>query len=204
VGNSTVYSNVTGAAITTNGTITVQGAATLSNTIAVTGATTLSNSIAFTVNATFSKTIAVTGAGSSYVVTASGCGVGTFRLTLLANSISGIVAGPTADSVTSDVVIERTPPTVTVTFPASLTNAATLDYGLTFSESVTGLTASDFTISGSACEVSTVSGLVTRYTVQVTRCADGANVLLAMQANSVSDAATNLGPVVAPILQPLP
>ena len=142
--------------------------------------------------------IAVSGAGTSYTVTASGCSVGSFRLTLLANSISGIVAGPTADSVSTDVVIERTPPMVTVTSPASITNAATLDYDLTFSESVTGLTATDFIVSGSSCEVSSVSGSVTRYAVQVNRCADGATVLLAMQANAVSDAAANLGPVVAP------
>ena len=61
VGNSITYSNISGSAITTNGAITVQGAATLSSTLAVTGTTTLSNTLAVTGNATFSNTLAVTG-----------------------------------------------------------------------------------------------------------------------------------------------
>lgn len=145
------------------------------------------------------SSIAVSGSGSSYLVTASGCSVGTYRLTLLAASISGVIAGPSSDATSTEVVIERTPPSVTVSSPASPTNSANLEYGLTFSESVTGLTSTDFSVAGSSCEITAVSGSVTRYTVQVTRCADGANVLLAMQANSVSDAANNLGPVVAPV-----
>jgi hypothetical protein len=142
--------------------------------------------------------ISVSGSGTSYLVTASGCGVGNYRLTLLTNSIVGTVTGPSADNSAAEVVIERTAPTVTITSPSTLTNATTLEYGFTFSESVTGLTASDFSVTGTLCEITAVSGSVTRYTVQVTRCADGANVLLVMQANSVSDAATNLGPVIAP------
>ena len=48
-----------------------------------------------------------------------------------------------------------------------LTNAASLVYDLTFSESVTGLAAADFTVSGTAtgCVVGTPSGSGTTYTV---------------------------------------
>jgi hypothetical protein len=96
-------------------------------------------------------------------------------------------------------VIDRTVPTVTVTSPASPTTALTFDYQLTFSESVTDLTTSDFTISGSSCAIGSVTGSGTQYIVRVQSCADGANAYLVMLPNSVSDAALNLGPASAPI-----
>jgi hypothetical protein len=68
------------------------------------------------------------------------------------------------------------------------------EYGLLFSESVSGLASDDFNLTGSSCEVSAVSGSVTRYTVQVSRCADGVTVGMSLKANSVSDTAMNLGP----------
>jgi hypothetical protein len=144
------------------------------------------------------STVAVSGTGTSYLVTASGCTAGAYKLTLLANAITGTVSGPSADVVSADVVIDRTVPTVTVTSPASTTTALTFDYQLTFSESVTDLTASDFTISGSSCAIGSVTGSGTQYTVRVQSCADGANAYLVMLPNSVSDAALNLGPASAP------
>jgi hypothetical protein len=143
-------------------------------------------------------TISVSGSGTSYLVTASGCSTGTYKLILLANTITGTVNGPSADSTSTDVVIERTAPTVTVTSPTSPNNALTLDYTLTFSESVTGLSASDFSISGSTCVISNVSGSANQYTVRVQSCSDAASAYLVMQPNSVSDAALNLGPLTAP------
>ena len=141
--------------------------------------------------------ISVSGTGASYLVTATGCSTGSYRLTLLANSISGTVAGPSADAISTDVVIERTAPTVALTSPVSPNSALSFEYGLLFSESVTGLAADDFVVTGTSCEVGAVSGSVTRYTVQVTRCSDGASARLTLNANAVSDAAQNLGPASA-------
>ncbi|MFM1956842.1 MAG: hypothetical protein RLZ41_241 [Actinomycetota bacterium] len=138
--------------------------------------------------------LTVSGSGSSYLVSASGCSDGTYKLKFLANSITGTVGGPTADVVSADVLIDRTAPTVTVSAPATPSSLLTLEYGLLFSESVTGLAASDFIVTGTACEVAAVSGSVMRYTVQVTRCADGVNTSITLAANSVSDVAANLGP----------
>lgn len=144
------------------------------------------------------SSVSISGSGSNYLVTASNCSEGSYRLSLLANSVSGTVPGPTADFVSTDVSIERTIPTVTTTSPLSPTSALSFEYGLLFSESVTGLAADDFVITGSACEIGSVSATatssVTRYTVQVIRCADGASVGLRMNANAVSDTAMNLGP----------
>jgi hypothetical protein len=128
------------------------------------------------------------------MVTATGCGDGTLKMKLLANSITGTVGGPTADALAADVLIDRTVPTVIVSTPATPSSLLTLEYGFLFSESVTGLAANDFTVTGASCEVSAVSGSVLRYTVQVTRCADGVNTSITLSANSVSDVAGNLGP----------
>jgi hypothetical protein len=107
------------------------------------------------------------------------------------------VAGPSADAISTDVVIERTAPTVALTSPVSPNSALSFEYGLLFSESVTGLAADDFVVTGTSCEVGAVSGSVTRYTVQVTRCSDGASARLTLNANAVLDAAQNLGPASA-------
>ena len=141
--------------------------------------------------------ISVSGTAASYLVTATGCSTGSYRLTLLANSISGTVAGPSTDAISTDVVIERTAPTVALTSPVSPNSALSFEYGLLFSESVTGLAADDFVVTGTSCEVGAVSGAVSRYTVQVIRCSDGATARLTLNANAVSDAAQNLGPASA-------
>ena len=138
--------------------------------------------------------ISVSGSGTSYVITASDCSVGSFRLSLTANSVNGAVAGPSANVPSTDVTIERTVPTVSVTSPTSPTSALSFEYGVLFSESVSGLASDDFNLTGSFCEISAVSGSVTRYTVQVIRCADGVSVGMSLKANSVSDTAMNLGP----------
>jgi len=109
-------------------------------------------------------------------------------------------AGPTADATSSTVTIQpgdTTPPSVSSFGPttASPTNAATISYGLTFSESVTGLAAGDFSQTGTSagCSVNAPSGSGASYTVSVSGCGSG-TVILRLNANTVADLATNLGP----------
>ena len=94
--------------------------------------------------------------------------------------------------------IDRDPPTATLTAPASPTSAATLSYSLGFNESVSGLAAADFTRTGTAtgCSVGAPSGSGASYTVAVTGCSEG-TVILALKADSVSDAASGTGPAAA-------
>ena len=146
------------------------------------------------------STISVSGSTTTYLITVSGCGVGTLKLTLLANTVTGSFTGPATDKLAADVVIERTLPTVAIVAPTTPTNATTLQYSLTFSESVTGLAADDFSVTGASCSIGAVGGSVTSYTVQVSNCEDGATAQLSMLANSVSDLASNLGPAVAPTI----
>jgi hypothetical protein len=146
------------------------------------------------------STVAVSGTGTTYTVTVSGCLVGTLKLILNSGSVMGSLSGPAVEKVASDVVIERTAPTLSVTTPNSATSATNLQYALTFSESVTGLTSADFSVTGTSCSLGTLAGSAASYTIQITGCADAANVQLSLLANSVSDLAANLGPLVAPTI----
>lgn len=80
------------------------------------------------------------------------------------------------------------------TTPASPSNAQTPVFNLTFGQSVTGLTADDFTFSGtaSACYVSQVTGSGASYAITVAGCTDG-TMALSLKADSVFGNA--IGPV---------
>jgi hypothetical protein len=137
------------------------------------------------------------GSGSGYTVEVSGCREGTVILTLAEDSVvdGDDTAGPEA-AVSATVTIDRTAPAVEsftrTTLPATFT--------LTFTEAVTGLTASDFVLAGKTkgCKVEdaniiAVSGAV--YTLQVTGCTPGGSVTLMLKASAVADLAGNAGPL---------
>ena len=142
-------------------------------------------------------TIAVTGSLASYTVSVSGCTPGTLNLKLNANSVTGVIVGPAALASASSVTIDRTAPTVVITPPTSPTNAANLNYTISFSESVTGLAASDLTVAPAGCVAAEPIGTGSSYTVSVSSCADGASVVLSLAANAVADVAGNAGPTTA-------
>jgi hypothetical protein len=95
---------------------------------------------------------------------------------------------------------DTTPPSVTgFTGPASPTKLSTLSYSLSFSESVTGLAPSDFTIGGSASgwSVNSVSGSgAGPYTVTLGGGGEG-TVSLTLNVNTFQDGALNNGPAAA-------
>ena len=142
--------------------------------------------------------ISVSGSGASYSVVASSCSVGTLKLTLLANSVTGVLAGPAAQTMTADVVIERTSPTVQITSPSSPNSGATLAYSVVFSEAITGLATADFRISGNGCQLGAVTGSERSFTILVTSCQNSADVRLDIAPNSVMDFAGNIGPELSP------
>ena len=145
-------------------------------------------------------TVAVSGTGTTYTVTVSGCSVGALKLILNSGSVTGALAGPAAQKLANDVLIERTAPTVSLQPPSSVTADTNLQYAIAFSEAVTGLTTADFAVTGTNCTLGTLSGSAASYAIQVTGCADAASVQLSMLANSVSDLASNVGPVEAPTI----
>ena len=143
------------------------------------------------------NTISTSGSGSTYVVTAADCSVGVLKLALSANSITASAAGPSSDRSATDVLIERTLPTVSITAPTSPTNSLTHDFQIAFSENVTGVEVSDFVLRGSACSISSLTGSGQSYQIQISGCQDAANFSILISENSVSDAALNLGPALA-------
>lgn len=85
---------------------------------------------------------------------------------------------------------DTTPPTVTITDNVPGTGAGNITYALAFSENVTGLTASDFTVANGS--VVSVSGSGASYSVVVAPNAGTEGTLsLTLRAASVSDAAGN-------------
>lgn len=79
----------------------------------------------------------------------------------------------------------------------TITNSSTLTYDLTFSESVTGLTASDFSLTGtgsSSCAVNTPSGSSSSYVITVSGCSPG-TVILTLSSSSVSSVSLQAGPI---------
>jgi hypothetical protein len=95
------------------------------------------------------------------------------------------------------VTITSLGPSLTTFTPrATITNNSTLTYDIAFSEAVTGLTAGDFSLSGtgsSSCSVSAPVGSSTTYTVSVTGCSPG-TVILTMAANAVANTSSQNAP----------
>ncbi len=185
---------------------------TLTNAASATFTVTFSESVTGVAAGNFSLTasgsvsgasvLGVTGSGAARTVTVStGSGDGTIRLDL--SSASPAISDAAANSLAATfsagtaVTVDMTAPSVAVVPNATLTNAATIDYSVTFSESVTGLQIGDFGRTGTAtgCVIGAPSGSGSSYTVLMTGCSDG-TVTLSLNANTVTDAAANTGPTV--------
>jgi hypothetical protein len=142
--------------------------------------------------------ITVSGSGANYTISVSGCSSGILKLNLMANSVTGGATGPIAVVTADEVILDQVAPLVIVSEPGSPTNAKNLTFGFEFSEDVTGLTASDFSVSPLTCLIENFVGTGTTYELQVTNCADKDEVKLSLASNSVQDAAGNFGPQVEP------
>ena len=149
-----------------------------------------------------SSITSVSGSGTTYTVTvATGTGNGTIRLDVLDDdTIKNIAdltlaAGFTAGQ---SYTIDRQAPTVTSSVPSvgGMTNAGSVSFTVTFSESVTGVDAGDFalTTSGvSGASVTNVTGSGSVYTVTVaTGTGDGTIRVDVADNDTITDAAGNL------------
>jgi hypothetical protein len=100
------------------------------------------------------------------------------------------------------VTIDRTAPTATIALQAGsdsgtsnsddVTNASSLVFNVTFSESVTGLAVGNFTNTGTAtgCTFGSLTGSGASYTITASGCPAG-TVVVRLAANAVSDTAGN-------------
>ena len=134
-----------------------------------------------------------------YNVSVVSCSDGTVGIKVAASSVSDLAgnASPVAAFSSSTVTLDTTAPAApTVTSAASTpTNVVPVVLTLNFAEPVTGLTASDLTVTGTAssCIPTVVENSQTSYSVTLTGCSDG-TVGVKLAANSVSDIAGNTGP----------
>src|SRR5439155_303707 len=151
----------------------------------------------------------VTGSGSSYTVTVNGMtGNGTVGLTLrdddsiidaVLNKLGGTgTTGQNNGSFTGQVyTIDKTAPTVSSINRASAspTNAGSVQFTVTFSESVTGVDTSDFALAPTGltgASITGVSGSGTTYTVTVASgTGDGPFALNLVDDDSIADTAGN-------------
>ena len=138
--------------------------------------------------------------GASRTVTITGCSEGTVTPQFSAGGAADAAAntGPAAvANATTTITRDVTAPTVVslTAVTASPTNATTLTYTLTFSELVTGVTAADFTNTGTAtgCVFAPGADTGSTRTVTVTSCSDG-TVTPRFAANGAADGAGTAGP----------
>ncbi|NBR77510.1 MAG: hypothetical protein EBT76_01740, partial [Microbacteriaceae bacterium] len=114
------------------------------------------------------------GGGSSYVNTTK------------LNAVSYYSAFQSGNG-TASITYNLGPAVSSFTTPASPSNAVSPVFNITFGQSVTGLTADDFTISGTAtgCYVSTLTGSGATYVAKVNGCQDG-TISLTLKADTVT------------------
>lgn len=92
--------------------------------------------------------------------------------------------------------LDLTTPTASITAPSSPSSSRTLTYSVIFSEQVSGISAGDFSNSGTASScvfspsASSTSSVLTLGVV----CASDGTVIVELTANSVTDSSTNTGP----------
>ncbi|WP_172956810.1 glycine-rich protein [Rhodoluna limnophila] len=220
-GSSFANSTLTASVVHTAGYRAGAGIATISysmppQVLAFTAATTLTNAANLEFGITFSESVTgltasdfvgsgtavcqsltAVGSGASYTVTASNCSVGTYRLTLAALSVTGAQIGPISESISPEVIIERTPAVAEFTAPSTPTNSADLLYNLAFSEAVTDVAAADFAVGGEGCQVSSVVGSAASYSVRISGCIDNQTVSLGLLESAAMDTAGNLSPASA-------
>ncbi|MBU6337987.1 MAG: C-type lectin domain-containing protein, partial [Acidobacteria bacterium] len=140
--------------------------------------------------------------GTVINVSVSGCSAsGTVIARLDANSVTDAAGnlGPASAVSASSVVLDRTAPTATWgSAPSSPTNATSLTFPITFSESVSGIASGDFTNAGTAtgCSFAPSAASGTSVNIVVTGCSEG-TLTPRLAAGGVSDAAGNTAPSTA-------
>jgi len=134
------------------------------------------------------------GGGSGYVggVTSTTITAGNATMP---NPIGGTMTGNSGNGVAR--ITYPNGPSITKFSPRlAITNATSITYDLIFSETVTGLIAGDFSLSGtgsSTCSIGSPSGSALTYTVGLTGCSVG-TIVLTLTANSVSNTGSQTGP----------
>jgi hypothetical protein len=146
-------------------------------------------------------------AGNIWTFSASNASAidGTVIATIGTNAVTDSASntGPASPSAAASVTIDRTNPGVSSFAPttSSPTNGTSVAYSVTFSETITGFTSGDITLSGTSgssgswtiSAPTNTGGNTWTFTASNASAADG-TVIATIGANTVSDSATNTGP----------
>jgi hypothetical protein len=161
----------------------------------VTGFTTGDVSLSGSAGAT---TATVSGSGTNYTVSVSGMTSDGTVIAYIPTNVAMDAAGndnTASTSTDNQVVFDMTSPSVTINQGAAQsdpTNSSPILFDVVFSESVTGFTTGDVSLSGSAgATTATVSGSGTNYTVSVSGMTSDGTVLAYIPTNVAMDAADN-------------
>jgi hypothetical protein len=142
--------------------------------------------------------VTATPTSTTYVIVQVDCfSDGTVTVTLGTSTMTDASGntGPSSAISSNAVTMDMTSPTATLTAPASPTGSTALSYNLAFNEDVTGLTAADFTATGTAspCTITPVANSASSYRIDLS-CTSTGTVGLSMRTSAVSDGAGNSGP----------
>ena len=137
-----------------------------------------------------------TGNGYNFTVKVTGCTNGTLNLSLRPNAVIGSGSGPTVETLASSTLsIDSQAPSFQIVSPTTPTNSNPVVFRLTSTESFPKPTASAFQLSGSGCQLGTITMTNnSEAAIPVTGCQSAANVSLRLLANQVTDASGNGGP----------
>lgn len=145
----------------------------------------------------------VSGSGSQYSVTVAPNAnfQGTLSLSLKAGAVVDLAGNPNGAASAAPQAVDTIAPTVTITDNTPGTATGPVIYALAFSENVTGLQSSDFTVTNGS--ITNVSGSGNQYTVAVAPDTDAAGQLsLTLNAGAVVDSAGNTNGQTAAADQP--
>ncbi len=124
---------------------------------------------------------------------------GTLSVRLAANSVSwtaGSTTIPDSNTNSDSITVDYTAPTATIaSAPSSPASGMTQTFGVTFSESVSGISSADFSNTGTAqgCVFTPSATSGTSINVVVTQCQEG-TLQFRIAQNAVTDVASNTGP----------
>lgn len=139
-----------------------------------------------------------TTSGTTFTITATCTTDGTVTPVLATSAVADLNnnTGPTSTSTSPSVTVDTATPTVTWDATATYPSSLVARFSFTTSESVSGVSASDFSASGSAapCTMSVSASTGSRFTVDAT-CTQAGTATLHLASLAITDGAGNTAPI---------
>ena len=135
-------------------------------------------------------TVSMTGSGTTYTATITPTTMGELNVQVPADVAEDAGGNPNAASNIYTVPVDPVHPTVTISDAPEVVKAEPFPVTITFSEDVTGLTASGITASGAGAEATGLTGSGTTYTATISPTTNG-TLTLRVPADAARDDANN-------------